>query len=295
MVKIAVENTPKMSGPSHGGQCNLPRAGILAEGQGWSVFDVVCTAGRHDRCFEEQHSQTSIAVVVSGTFHYSTSTGQELMSPGSLLLGNGGDSFACSHEHGVGDRCVSFHYSDDFCDELPARSMRQSFRIPRIPAIRELSPLTTRVAALLRSGVDRAIFQEVALDVIDRAIYLQHGLSARQQASDPSSLARITRVLRSMEADPAAPHALSDLAAEARLSPYHFLRCFEAVTGETPHQYLRRLRLRRAAMLLKEESARVPTRILDIALDCGFGDVSNFNRAFRAEFGQNPRAYRHCA
>ena len=32
--------------------------------------------------------------------------------------------------------------------------------------------------------------------------------------------------------------------------------------------------------------------VLDIALQCGFGDVSNFNRAFRAEFGLSPRAYR---
>ena len=38
--------------------------------------------------------------------------------------------------------------------------------------------------------------------------------------------------------------------------------------------------------------AEEPARILDIALDCGFGDVSNFNRAFRAEFGVTPRAYR---
>jgi NAD(P)-dependent dehydrogenase (short-subunit alcohol dehydrogenase family) len=33
-------------------------------------------------------------------------------------------------------------------------------------------------------------------------------------------------------------------------------------------------------------------RILDIALDCGFSDLSNFNRAFRAEFGVSPRVYR---
>jgi AraC family transcriptional regulator len=35
-----------------------------------------------------------------------------------------------------------------------------------------------------------------------------------------------------------------------------------------------------------------PKRVLDVALDSGFGDVSNFNHAFRAEFGVNPRQYR---
>jgi AraC-like DNA-binding protein len=48
------------------------------------------------------------------------------------------------------------------------------------------------------------------------------------------------------------------------------------------------MRLRRAALRLKGE----PTKVLDIALDSGFSDVSNFNRAFRAEFGESPRSYR---
>ena len=81
---------------------------------------------------------------------------------------------------------------------------------------------------------------------------------------------------------------LKELAQEAGLSPYHFLRTFEQLTGVTPHQFILRARLRQAAMRLSTE----PTKILDIALDCGFGDISNFNRAFRAEFGVNPRLYR---
>src|SRR2546425_4858395 len=75
---------------------------------------------------------------------------------------------------------------------------------------------------------------------------------------------------------------------EAGLSPYHFLRTFERLTHATPHQYLMRARLREAAVRLTADTGRV----LDVALDSGFGDVSNFNRAFRAEFGVSPRAYR---
>ena len=91
-----------------------------------------------------------------------------------------------------------------------------------------------------------------------------------------------------IERHPDARLTLGKLAREAALSPYHFLRTFESLTGVTPHQYVLRLRLRQAAMRLIVESGRV----LDIALDTGFGDVSNFNRAFRAEFGESPRAYR---
>lgn len=66
----------------------MPDARLLASGDGWKVCDVTCTAGPGDSAFEEQYSQISIAVVVSGTFQYRTTTGRELMTPGSILLGD---------------------------------------------------------------------------------------------------------------------------------------------------------------------------------------------------------------
>jgi Helix-turn-helix domain len=63
------------------------------------------------------------------------------------------------------------------------------------------------------------------------------------------------------------------------------------LTGPNTHQYVRRRRLRDAAIRLMTGHAKV----LDIALDCGFGDVSNFNRAFCAEFGWSPLVYRQRA
>jgi AraC family transcriptional regulator len=104
----------------------------------------------------------------------------------------------------------------------------------------------------------------------------------------PSAEARVTRVVRMIDESPDAEYSLARMAEEARLSPYHFLRTFEAVAGLTPHQYVMRMRVRRAAVRLVQEKASV----LDIAFDSGFGDISNFNRSFRAEFGISPRAFR---
>src|SRR5262249_41060096 len=115
-----------------------------------------------------------------------------------------------------------------------------------------------------------------------------NGISSAPIEAPPSAFARITDVLRRIEHDPNGDLSLAKLAEEAGLSPYHFLRTFESVAGVTPHQYIMRTRLREAAVRLADE----PTKVLDIALDSGFGDVSNFNRAFRAEFGVSPRTYR---
>jgi AraC-like DNA-binding protein len=94
-----------------------------------------------------------------------------------------------------------------------------------------------------------------------------------------------------MAARSAAPHKLTGLASMARMSPYHFLRSFRAVTGVTPHQWLLRARLRAAAERLA--ASREP--VTRIAFDVGFEDLSNFTRSFRAEFGASPRQYRFAA
>ncbi len=99
---------------------------------------------------------------------------------------------------------------------------------------------------------------------------------------------RVSAILRLIEASLGEPLPLARLAAAARISGFHFLRSFKGITGVTPHQYILRARLREAALRLILGSDGV----LEIALDIGFGDLSNFNHAFRAEFGLSPRAYR---
>ena len=61
---------------------------IVASGNDWKVGDVLCTSGPQDRPYEEQHETISIAVVLAGSFRYRSALGSEILSPGSLLLGN---------------------------------------------------------------------------------------------------------------------------------------------------------------------------------------------------------------
>jgi AraC-like DNA-binding protein len=263
-------------------------ARVLARGEGWEVEDVRCTSGPRDRPFEERHDRASIAVVVAGTFQYRSSAGAALMTPGSLLLGDPGQTFECAHDHAAGDRCVSFHYAPEVFAGLAAEaSGRPRFGVPRLPPLRALSPLVARAWAGLRGPLDVS-WEELAVQLAGRAMQLAAGTSLDAAGPTAAALARVTRALQAIEHEPDATLSLSFLAREARLSPYHFLRTFQQVTGLTPHQYVRRARLREAAARLATGRAKV----LEVALDSGFGDVSNFNRAFRIEFGVSPRAYR---
>ncbi|HEV3333716.1 MAG TPA: AraC family transcriptional regulator [Bryobacteraceae bacterium] len=285
MAKIAVEFEKGC-----GEATARPVARLLAQGDGWAVSDVVCTAGPRDRPFEEQHTRASIAMIVAGTFQYRSSAGCDLMTPGSLLLGNLGQSFECGHEHGMGDRCISFSYAPEFFERIAAdagSSAGARFQMLRVPAIRPLSPLIARAAAAL-AGSTGLPWEELTIELAAQAVQLERGLPSGPLRVEPGAVARVTRVVRMIERQPDGPHNLKALAGEAHLSPYHFLRTFEVVTSTTPHQHLLRIRLRHAATRISTE----PAKILDIALDCGFGDISNFNRTFRAEFGVSPRVYR---
>jgi AraC family transcriptional regulator len=273
------------------GSPGRPRRRVLASGHGWTVEDVICTCGPGDRPFEEQHPAISIAIVVAGTFQYRSRGGRELMTPGSLLLGTPRQPFECGHEHAAGDRCLSFHYQPDVFERLAGdaggpRAGLAAWPL-RVPAIRALSPVISRAAAGLLRG--EAPWEELSVELAGRTSALLAGADGGRGDRAPAQAeARVTRVLRSIERSPDADLTLAGLAASAGTSRYHFLRMFERLTGVTPHRYIRRMRLREAAVRL----AQGGSRILDVALDCGFGDVSNFNRAFRAEFGVSPGQYR---
>src|ERR1700756_1383033 len=99
--KIAVELKEAVAQRAACGHASEPmRSRSLAGRAGWTVEDLICTCGPRDRVFEEQHSRFSVALVLAGTFQYRAPgkawTGQ-VMQPGSVLLGNPGQAFECSH------------------------------------------------------------------------------------------------------------------------------------------------------------------------------------------------------
>ena len=128
-------------------------------------------------------------------------------------------------------------------------------------------PLSARDA---RSGADH-----------DRA-------QSRPVTGSSAYIARVNRVLDHIDGHLPDELDLRALARVARLSPWHFHRVFQALTGETVADRVRRRRLEVAAARLLASDDKA----LRIALDVGFGSAEVFTRCFRAYFGVTPTAWR---
>lgn len=97
----------------------------------------------------------------------------------------------------------------------------------------------------------------------------------------------VQRMQEYIEANLEKEISLADLARVSLFSPWHSYRLFREHTGLTPADYIRRLRLSKSAVRLKQGGCRV----IDVAYDLGFGSVDGYQRAFCREFGCNPGEY----
>src|SRR5260370_1067030 len=82
--------------------------------------------------------------------------------------------------------------------------------------------------------------------------------------------------------------SLAKLSEIGCFSPFHFHRIFQGVTGETLNSHVRRVRLERAAALMKASPRK---RITDVALEAGFAGTAEFSRAFKNRFDRTASSW----
>ncbi len=101
---------------------------------------------------------------------------------------------------------------------------------------------------------------------------------------DPPTFRRLVRA-RELLADDTL--SVREVAARVRLSPFHFIRVFGALFGDTPHQFRTRVRVDRAKALLSRG-----TSVTDACMDVGFASVGSFSALFTRWVGTSPSTYR---
>jgi len=110
-----------------------------------------------------------------------------------------------------------------------------------------------------------------------------------KELSKQEYTARINRVMDYIGQNLGRQIDLSAMAEIASFSPYHFHRIFAFIVGETPNNFVSRIRLEKSAQLLCDNPKEA---VGDIAFRCGFVNVSSFSRAFRGHFGMTAKEFR---
>jgi len=173
------------------------------------------------------------------------------------------------------------------CDGAGSVELRPHWKM-RNP---QLSSLLTAVNAERLAGFPNG---RLFLDSVEQAIavVLVKGYAARYQRERTFrgglGAARLRRVTELVQAKLEDDLSLFDLARSVGLSSAHFSETFRASTGETPHQFVLRLRMERAKNMLRAPEPRV----LDVAVACGFKTQQHFARVFRQRCGASPMEYR---
>jgi AraC family transcriptional regulator len=146
--------------------------------------------------------------------------------------------------------------------------------------------LQAEVAASLPSGRASGALLATALAIHLLQRHAFHSLELRNHRGGLPQ-ASLRRVVEHMQAHLDQDLPVTELAAMAQMSPYHFSRLFKQSTGLSPHQYLVRQRVKRAKELL----AQPWHRIAEVSYELGFPHQSHFTTVFRKLVGTTPRAY----
>src|SRR5216684_8108837 len=253
-----------------------------------AVIDYRCSAAPGDKPFVEQYRCHSISYVRKGSFGCQSRGKSYELVAGSILVGHPGDEYLCTHDHVCGDECLSFFLTPELVEAIGDRP--EIWQVGAMPPLPELMVLGELAQAAAEGKSDVGL-DEVGLLLAARFLEVASGRQRPAPAARARDRRRAVESALWIDARSHEPIDLEAAAGEAGLSPFHFLRLFTRILGVTPHQYLVRSRLRRAARLLAEDERS----ITDVAYDVGFGDLSNFVRTFHRAARVSPREFRRWA
>jgi AraC-like DNA-binding protein len=263
-------------------------ATTLLQGQSMSVSDFRCSAGPDDRPFVEQYRGHTVSYVRKGSFGCRSRGRLFELVAGSILVGHPGGEYLCTHDHVCGDECLSFLLGPGLLEAIGGRA--ELWQVGALPPLPELMVLGELAQAAAEGRSDVGLDEAGAL-FASRFVEVASQRPRQLVATTARDRRRAVETALWIDAHSHQPIDLEHAAAQAEISPFHFLRLFSGVLGVTPHQYLVRSRLRHAARLLADDDRPVT----DVAYDVGFGDLSNFVRTFHRAAGVSPRRFREAS
>lgn len=241
------------------------------------------------------HMEHEVILVLEGTFTLSLDTVTYEMQPGDAVLIpdgviHGGTPHGCVYE------CVVFDFAR-FLQENAVGRMAQGGLLNAAAQTQHFFAAGSPASRILDALFEAMEKEQAGYEFVTTGLLWQlMGVLVQTQAAEPHPAAprrdkraeQMKKALRRIRRDYTEPLTLDDLSAEAGMAPKYFCRAFRQITGRTPIDYLNYYRVECAGerLCVTDES------VTDIALSCGFNDLSYFTRTFRKYKGVCAKQYR---
>ncbi|HYO94282.1 MAG TPA: AraC family transcriptional regulator [Polyangiaceae bacterium] len=171
--------------------------------------------------------------------------------------------------------------------EEAAAALGRSGRVPLVPRVIAAGSSAGALCSAL--AIDAGVLDpsDAGIDFMVQALLLRL-VRGSEPRPERRLEAGVRRALEYMSENLKSAVRVEDLAREAGMSRFVFMRKFAAQVGKSPYRHLTSLRLARAAEQLRSGKASV----LEVALEWGFNDPGRFARSFSREYGVSPRHFR---
>lgn len=236
------------------------------------------------------HGEYAIGVVGAGVQRYIEPAGSCHAPAGTLFTLNPGDvhSGEAATDGGYAYRLayIPREALDRFLEVEPGTPLRDPYFCRRLTEDRQLAPRLLRLLTRLECAETPSVELESELVLVLRALFTRHGELAPDscRAGEAEAVTRAREMIRERAAEPL---TLTEMAAAAGLSRYHFIRVFQKATGLSPHAWLTQERVFRARAAIEGGAP-----LAEAALASGFSDQSHMTRQFKSIIGTTPGRFR---
>jgi AraC family transcriptional regulator len=274
--------------------------------------NVVFNAISSKSCCDNHIGCLSFKTVLSGDESYGINRQQVVVRPGQFLILNNDQVYSSRIDHGEKVRSISIFFKKDFASSVYHDAVKSEKALLDHPfnsfeslefyqTLYELGPdlqiqLSSLINALENNPCDDAIIDIHLIDLLHYLIHQHKSELYRAKRVNALKLNTKTEIYKRLCIAKDILHSsymdspdLKTISLNACLSVPQLVRQFKNVFRTTPHQYLTRIRLRRAADLLRYTNKPVH----EITWLCGFENVSAFCRAFKTQYAVQPLHFRN--